>query len=153
MNLILVLLRLSLTNPTEAGQVLVDLRLNLSTAFSAFALVIIGAVLLMFTLIRLSGRHGPAGRCAAFSMVFDCDHGGRHFGARVLYLADLSSFQSNRAVCRWDIGICLDPGAANIAAHCANGFGGDFCDHRRDCWPIRDSFDVLDLIWFDQCLA
>ena len=50
MNLILVLLRLSLTNPTEAGQVLVDLRLSLSPAFSAFALVIIGAVLLMFTL-------------------------------------------------------------------------------------------------------
>jgi len=50
MNLILMLLRLSLTNPTEAGRVLVDLRLPLSTAFSAFALVIIAAVLLMFTL-------------------------------------------------------------------------------------------------------
>jgi len=55
MNLILVLLRLSLTNPTEAGQVLVDLRLNLSAAFSAFALVIIGAVLLMFTLSGFQG--------------------------------------------------------------------------------------------------
>ena len=50
MNLILSLLRLSLTNPTEAGRVLVDLRLPLSTAFNAFALVIIAAVLLMFTL-------------------------------------------------------------------------------------------------------
>ena len=86
-------------------------------------------------------------------MVFDCDHGGRHFGARGVYLADLSSFQSNWAVCRWGIGICLDPGTANAAAHCSNGFDGDFCDHRWACWPIRDSFDVLDLIRFDQCLA
>ena len=54
MNLILVLLRLSLTNPTEAGQVLVDLRLNLSAAFSAFALVIIGAVLLMLFILRFT---------------------------------------------------------------------------------------------------
>jgi hypothetical protein len=55
MNLILSLLRLSLTNPTEAGRVLVDLRLTLSTAFSAFALVIIAAVLLMFTLSGFRG--------------------------------------------------------------------------------------------------
>ena len=55
MNLIFVLLRLSLTNPPDAGRVLVDLRLNLSTAFSAFVLVIIGAVLLMFTLSGFQG--------------------------------------------------------------------------------------------------
>lgn len=57
MNLIFVLLRLSLTNPPDAGRILVDLRLNLSTAFSAFVLVIIGAVLLMFTLSGLSLIH------------------------------------------------------------------------------------------------
>ena len=49
MNLILSLLRLSLTNPTDAGRVLVGLRLPPGTAFSAFALVIIAAVLLMFS--------------------------------------------------------------------------------------------------------
>ena len=55
MNLILSLLRLSLTNPTDAGRVLVDLRLTLGTAFSAFALVIIAAVLLMFSLSGFQG--------------------------------------------------------------------------------------------------
>ena len=40
MNLFPALLRLSLTNPTAAGQMLVNLRLTLSTALSAFALVI-----------------------------------------------------------------------------------------------------------------
>ena len=55
MNLILSLLRLSLTNPTDAGRVLVDLRLAPGTAFSAFALVIIAAVLLMFSLSGFQG--------------------------------------------------------------------------------------------------
>ena len=55
MNLILSLLRLSLTNPTDAGRVLVDLRLTLGTAFSVFALVIIVAVLLMFGLSGFQG--------------------------------------------------------------------------------------------------
>jgi hypothetical protein len=55
MNLILSLLRLSLTNPTDAGRVLVGLRLTPGTAFSAFALVIIAAVLLMFSLSGFQG--------------------------------------------------------------------------------------------------
>ena len=55
MNLILSLLRLSLTNPTDAGRVLVGLRLAPGTAFSAFALVIIAAVLLMFSLSGFQG--------------------------------------------------------------------------------------------------
>ena len=55
MNLILSLLRLSLTNPTDAGRVLVGLRLPPGTAFSAFALVIIAAVLLMFSLSGFQG--------------------------------------------------------------------------------------------------
>lgn len=57
MNLFPALLRLSLTNPTAAGQMLVNLRLTLSTALSAFALVIIAAVLIMF---GLSGFQGMA---------------------------------------------------------------------------------------------
>ena len=57
MNLFPALLRLSLTNPTAAGQMLVNLRLTLSTALSAFALVIIAAVLIM---IGLSGFQGMA---------------------------------------------------------------------------------------------
>ena len=55
MNPFLALLRLSLTNPTAAGQMLVNLRLNLSTAFTAFALVIIAAVLIMFILSEFQG--------------------------------------------------------------------------------------------------
>lgn len=55
MNLFPALLRLSLTNPTAAGQMLVNLRLNLSTAFTAFALVIIAAVLIMFILSEFQG--------------------------------------------------------------------------------------------------
>ena len=55
MNLILSLLRLSLTNPTNAGRVLVGLHLAPGTAFSAFALVIIAAVLLMFSLSGFQG--------------------------------------------------------------------------------------------------
>ena len=50
MNLISNLLRLSLTNPTEAGAHILALRLNLGAALSAFAVTINIAVVLMFAL-------------------------------------------------------------------------------------------------------
>ena len=50
MNFMSNLLRLSLTNPTEAGAYIFALRFNLGAALSAFAVTVIIAVLLLFAL-------------------------------------------------------------------------------------------------------
>ena len=147
MNFISNLLRLSLTNPTEAGAHILALRLNLGAALSAFAVTdhhrcgFDVRSQWVSTHCRIA-RIRPNGSCG-----IGRDHGAWHLGPCRLYLAGRTGF--------WRIGpffgrspsLCLDSDTSGGTANCANRFDGDLGYIRRIDQHFCHRSLVLDPVW------